>query len=59
MPNARRFKAGHRVRLYLTSDDQDPSKPAPMNFRHASIGTSSLNTILASSRLVVPVIETG
>lgn len=54
--NARRFKAGHRVRLVLTSDDQDPSTPAIMNFRHASVGTSSLNTIRSSSRLLLSVI---
>lgn len=56
VPNARRFKAGHRIRLYLTSDDQDPGKPALMMFRHASIGTNSMNTILASSRLLLPVL---
>jgi hypothetical protein len=26
VPNARRFKAGHRIRLYLTSDDQGKDK---------------------------------
>jgi len=55
--NARRFEAGHRIRLTLTSDDQDPSIPAIMNFRHASVGTSSLNTIRSSSRLLLPVIS--
>jgi len=55
--NARRFKAGHRVRLYLISDDQDPSSPSMMSFRHASVGTSSLNTILSSSRLILPVLS--
>lgn len=54
VPNARRFKQGHRLRLVLTSDDQDKSKPAPLLFRHASIGTSSVNTILSSSRLLLP-----
>ena len=54
--NARRFKAGHRIRLYLTSDDQGEDKPALLMFRHASVGTSSLNTILSSSRLLVPVL---
>ena len=34
--NARRFAAGHRVRLVVTSDDQDPSTPAIMGFRHAT-----------------------
>lgn len=56
VPNARRFKAGHRVRLVLTGDDQDPSAPAIMNFRHASVGTSSLNTVRSSSRLLIPVL---
>ncbi len=53
--NARRFAAGDRIRLTLTSDDQDPQTPAIMNFRHASVGTSSLNTVRSSSRLVLPV----
>ncbi len=51
VPNARRFAAGHRIPLVLTSDDQDPDTPAIMNFRHASVGTSSLNTVRSSSRL--------
>jgi uncharacterized protein len=55
VPNARRFKAGHKVRLYMTSDDQADDKPALLMFRHASIGTSSLNTLSSSSRLLLPV----
>jgi predicted acyl esterase len=54
VPNARRFGAGHRIRLVLTSDDQDPGMPAIMNFRHASVGTSSVNTVRSSSRLLLP-----
>lgn len=54
--NARRFRAGHRLRLVLTSDDQDPDTPAIMNFRHASVGTSSVNTVRSSSRLLLPVL---
>jgi uncharacterized protein len=50
-----RFAAGHRLRLILTSDDQDPKFPAEMSFRHASVGTSSLNRIASSSRLLLPV----
>jgi uncharacterized protein len=57
VPNARRFKAGHKVRLCLTSDDQDSEKPALLEFRHASIGTSSLNTVFSSSRLLLPVVD--
>ena len=53
--NARRFAAGDRIRLTLTSDDEDPKTPAIMNFRHASVGTSSLNTVRSSSRLLLPV----
>ncbi len=55
--NARRFKAGHRIRLVLTSDDQDPATPAIMTFRHASVGTTSLNTVRSSSRLLIPVLK--
>ncbi|CPR11367.1 putative hydrolase, CocE/NonD family [Mycobacterium bohemicum DSM 44277] len=57
VPNARRFKAGHRIRLVLTGDDQDPATPAIMNFRHAGVGTSSLNTVRSSSRLLLPVLD--
>ena len=55
VPNARRFRPGHRIRVVLASDDQDTDVPAMMGFRHASVGTSSLNTVLSSSRLVLPV----
>jgi uncharacterized protein len=54
--NARRFAPGHQIRLVLTSDDQDPATPAIMNFRHASVGTSTLNTVFSSSRLLLPAI---
>ena len=50
-----RFEADHRLRLVLTSDDQDPKFPAEMSFRHASVGTSSLNRIASTSRLLLPV----
>lgn len=56
VPNARRFKAGHKIRLYLTTDDQGEDKPALLMFRHMSIGTSSLNTVLSSSRLLLPIL---
>jgi predicted acyl esterase len=54
--NARRFKSGHRVRLYITSDDQNPDAPAFLTFRHASVGTSCLNTVKSSSRLLLPIV---
>jgi putative CocE/NonD family hydrolase len=55
-PNARRFKTGHRIRLHLTTDDQNKDAPAPLEFRHVSVGTSSFNTVLSSSRLLLPVL---
>ncbi len=57
VPNARRFRAGHKLRLHLTSDDQNANRPAPLEFRHASIGTSSFNTIFSSSRLLLPIVR--
>ena len=55
--NARRFKAGHRIRLVLTGDDQNPDTPAIMGFRHASVGTSCLSKIRSSSRLLLPILN--
>ncbi|MET0475605.1 MAG: CocE/NonD family hydrolase [Mycobacterium sp.] len=55
--NARRFSVGDRIRLTIASDDQYPDVPAIMNFRHASVGTSSLNTVRSSSRLLLPVLS--
>jgi hypothetical protein len=34
--------------------DQDPNFPAMMTFRHARVGTSSLNRVAATSRLLLP-----
>jgi predicted acyl esterase len=56
VPNARRFRAGHAIRLHLTTDDQSKDSPALLEFRRASVGTSSLNTVLSSSRLLLPVL---
>lgn len=57
VPNARRFASGHRIRLVLTGDDQNPEAPAIMGFRHASVGTTSINTVYSSSRLLLPIIR--
>jgi hypothetical protein len=54
--NARRFRASHRIQLFIISDDQNPETPAILRFRHASVGTSSLNAISSSSRLMLPVL---
>lgn len=56
VPTARRFAAGHHVRVVITSDDQDPATPAIMEFRHAPVGTTARNTVLDSSRLLLPVL---
>ncbi|PVX75075.1 CocE/NonD family hydrolase [Paraburkholderia unamae] len=52
---ARRFRAGHRIQLLMTSDDQNPDFPAPLNFRHASVGSNTVNTIESSSRLLLSI----
>lgn len=54
--NARRIRSGHRLRLVLTSDDQDTRTPAIMGLRHAAVGTSSLNTVSSRSRLLLPIL---
>jgi predicted acyl esterase len=56
VPNARRIKAGNSLRLHLMTDDQNKEMPAMLEFRHASIGTSSFNTIFSSSQLLLPVL---
>lgn len=53
--NARRFEAGHRIRLVLASDDG--RGPAIMGFEHSAVGLASRNTIFSSSRLLLPVIS--
>ncbi len=57
VPNARRFATGHRIALTITGDDQNPETPAIMGFRHASVGTSSINTVHSTSRLLLPVLN--
>jgi predicted acyl esterase len=57
VPNARRFRASHKLRLHLTTDDQNADRPALLEFRHASIGTSSYNAVFSSSRLLLPVMR--
>jgi predicted acyl esterase len=57
VPNARRFKAGSKIRLLISSDDQNKEIPALLEFRHASVGNSCLSKILSSSRLLLPVVS--
>ena len=56
---AHRFKAGHKLRLYLTTDDQNAERPALLDFRHACVGTSSFHTVFSTSRLLLPVLRYG
>ena len=46
---------GHAIRLVIASEDHDLDSPAIMSFRHATVGTCALNTILSSSRLLLPI----
>jgi uncharacterized protein len=48
-----RFRAGHRIRLVLASEDGN-GKPAMMGFQHAPLGIASRNTVRSASRLVLP-----
>jgi hypothetical protein len=43
--------------LLLTSDDQRAEAPAIMEFRHAPVGTNSINTISTDSQLLLPVLR--
>jgi predicted acyl esterase len=52
--NARRFAAGHRIRLTLTSDDTARNTHAMLMFTHAPVGISTINTIHSTSRLLLP-----
>ncbi len=56
VPNARRFAAGHRLRLVLASDDNAKGLPAITHFKHAPVGEAARNTVHSSSRLLLPVI---
>jgi uncharacterized protein len=55
--NARRFRAGHRIQRMLTSDDQPKDIPALLDYRHPPVGTTTRNTVHASSRLLLPVLS--
>ena len=55
---AYRFKAGHMVRLFMTNDDQGKDEPAMLGFRHDGIGLNCISDILASSRLLLPLLPT-
>ncbi|MDO8186217.1 CocE/NonD family hydrolase [Conexibacter sp. JD483] len=55
VPNARRFAAGHRIRLVLASAD-DGGLPTVMSFRHAVVGDAARHSVRSSSRLLLPLL---
>ena len=57
VPNARRIATGHRLRLLLTSDDQRKDAPTLLGFTHTPIAQPSLNTVYASSKLLLPLLQ--
>ncbi|WP_127498915.1 CocE/NonD family hydrolase [Actinoplanes solisilvae] len=57
VPNARRFAHGHRIRLTLSSDDTIAGTRAMMLFTHTPVGLVSTNTVSASSRLLLPIVN--
>ena len=57
VPNARRFAVGHRIQLMITSDDQPKAVPVFLGYRHPPVGTTTRNTIHATSRLLLPVLS--
>jgi predicted acyl esterase len=59
VPNARRFAAGHRIQLMITSDDQPKDVPVFLGYRHSPVGTTARNTIHAASRLLLPVLPSA
>lgn len=57
VPNARRVEPGHRLELVIASDDEGKDGPTVLGFTHTPIAQSAKNTIFASSRILVPVLE--
>ncbi|GAA3611544.1 CocE/NonD family hydrolase [Microlunatus ginsengisoli] len=55
-PNACRLRVGHRLRLMITSGDERQPAARVLGFTHSSVGQSSLNTVYATSRLLLPVL---
>ncbi|MBV9922318.1 MAG: CocE/NonD family hydrolase, partial [Pseudonocardia sp.] len=52
---ARRFAAGHRIRLTVTSNDTLPGSRPMLGFTHTSIEPAATNTVHADSRLLLPI----
>jgi uncharacterized protein len=52
---ARRFAAGHRLRVTLTSNDTLPDSKPMLGFAHTPVGPAAVNTVDPTSRLLLPV----
>ncbi|RBY78688.1 peptidase S15 [Geodermatophilus sp. TF02-6] len=52
---ARRFAAGHRIRLTVSSNDAGPDSRPMLGFTHTPVGPAAVNTVHATSRLLLPV----
>jgi uncharacterized protein len=54
--NAWRYRAGHRIELIITSDDQPKDVPVFAGYRHPPVGNTVRNTIHSSSTLLLPIL---
>jgi predicted acyl esterase len=55
VPTARRVLPGHRLRVRLCSSDH--GGVAMLGFEHTPLGLASRQTVLSSSRLVLPLLD--
>ncbi|MYX93787.1 CocE/NonD family hydrolase [Streptomyces sp. SID486] len=55
-PNARRLHAGHSLRLTVGSSDATGAVPSNMGFTHLAAGGPSINTVFATSTLLLPLL---
>ncbi len=56
VPNACRIRVGHRIRLTVASSDEAGNGLAMLGFTHTPVAQSSVNTIMSSSRLILPIL---
>lgn len=54
---ARRFAPGHRLRLTLTSNDNLPDSRPMLGFVHTPVRPAAVNTVHATSRLLLPSVD--
>lgn len=56
VPNARHLPAGHALRLVIASADEAGKSPTVLGFTHTVVREPTLNTVLNSSRLWLPLL---